>query len=234
MAGSQDQCQNRLLANMPMSVRGRLQPYLEPVQISFGEVLYEPRQALTYVYFPLTAVVSLLNIMEDGASSEVAVVGNDGLVGAVAVLGGKTLPVRALVQTAGSAYRIKRQNIAYEFGHDNNFQRKLLLYVQALMVQMIQTAGCNRHHTIAQQLCRWLLLSMDRLVGDELVITQELIANLLGVRREGITDAAGKLQKLGLIHYKRGRIHILDRGGLEKQACECYGIIKREYDRLLA
>ena len=197
-----------------------------------GEVLYESGSALAHVYFPTTSIVSLLYVMEDGASAEIAVVGHEGIVGVSLFMGGETTPSRAVVQSAGAGFRLKAQLIKDEF-KKAPVLHLLLRYTQALITQMAQTAVCNRHHTLDQQLCRWLLLSLDRLKGSELVMTQELISNLLGVRREGVTESALKLQKSGLIRYSRGRITVLDRPGLEKRSCECYAVVKKEYDRLL-
>jgi CRP-like cAMP-binding protein len=198
-----------------------------------GEVLYESGSQLSHVYFPTTCIVSLLYVMEDGASAEIAVVGNEGLVGVALFMGGETTPSRALVQSAGYGYRLKGQLLKQEFNRAGAVQHLLLRYTQALLTQMAQTAVCNRHHSVEQQLCRWLLLSLDRLRSNELTMTQELIANMLGVRREGVTGAAGHLQSRGLIHYNRGRIRVLDRPRLEAEACECYAVVKRECDRLL-
>jgi CRP-like cAMP-binding protein len=188
---------------------------------------------MNHVYFPLDCIVSLLCVMEDGASTEIAVVGNEGIVGVSLFMGGETTPSRAIVQSAGEAYRLKGQLLKHEFYRAGPMQRLLLRYTQALLTQMAQTAVCNRHHSVDQQLCRWLLLSLDRLSGNELIMTQELIANMLGVRREGVTESAGKLQRAGLIEYRRGRITVIDRRGLEARVCECYTVVKREYDRLL-
>jgi CRP-like cAMP-binding protein len=198
-----------------------------------GEVLYESGVTLSHVYFPTTAIVSLLYVMEDGASAEIAVVGNEGIVGISLFMGGESTPSRAVVQSAGQGFRLKAQVLKEEFNRAGPVLHLLLRYTQALITQMAQTAVCNRHHSLDQQLCRWLLLSLDRLQGDELVMTQELIANMLGVRREGVTEAALKLQSAGLIRYARGRITVLDRAGLEQRTCECYAVVKKEYDRLL-
>jgi CRP-like cAMP-binding protein len=198
-----------------------------------GQVLYEPGAQIRYVYFPTTSIVSLLCIMENGASAEIAVVGNEGIVGVSLFMGGETTPSRAVVQSAGDAYRLKGPLLKDEFYHAGLMQRLLLRYTQALLTQMAQTAVCNRHHSLEQQLSRWLLLSLDRLPSNELIMTQELIANMLGVRREGVTEAAGHIQKAGLIHYHRGHITVLDRAGLEARACECYAVVKKECDRLL-
>ncbi len=207
--------------------------HLEPVRLRLGEVLYESGGELRHVYFPTTAIVSLLYLMENGASAEIAVVGNEGLVGVALFMGGESMPNRAVVQSAGDAYRWNGRLLKEQFRHGGALQRLLLRYTQALLTQMAQTAVCNRHHSVDQQLCRWLLLSLDRLPTSELSMTQELIANMLGVRREGVTEAAGKLQKAGLIHYRRGHITVLDRPRLEQQACECYQVVKRESHRLL-
>ncbi len=198
-----------------------------------GDVLYEPGVQMHYVYFPTSSIVSLLYVMEDGASAEIAVVGNDGIVGVSLFMGGETTPSRAVVQSAGHAYRLTGQLLKSEFYRAGPMQRLLLRYTQALLTQMAQTAVCNRHHSLDQQLCRWLLLSLDRLPSNELIMTQELIANMLGVRREGVTEAAGNLQRAGLIEYRRGRITVLDRPGLEARSCECYAVVKNEFDRLL-
>ena len=206
---------------------------LELIEMPLGEVLYESGEKLNYVYFPTTSIVSLLYVMEDGASAEIAVVGNEGILGISLFMGGETTPSRAVVQSAGYGYRLKAQLLKDEFNLNGPTMHLLLKYTQALITQMSQTAVCNRHHSIDQQLCRWLLLSLDRLESNELTMTQELIANMLGVRREGVTEAAGKLQKLGLINYSRGHIKVLDRAGVEKKCCECYKVVKLEYDRLL-
>lgn len=198
-----------------------------------GHVLYESGAELQHVYFPTTSIVSLLYVTEDGHSAEIAIVGNEGIVGVALLLGGETTPSRALVQSAGQAYRLASTYLKEEFYRAGPLQRLLLRYTQSLITQMAQTAVCNRHHSIEQQLCRWLLLSLDRLTSSELVMTQDLIANMLGVRREGVTESAGKLQKLGLIKYSRGRIRVLDRPALERHACECYSVVKKESDRLL-
>lgn len=224
---------NHLLAALPENELERLSSHLEPVQLDLGGVIYESGGELQQVYFPTTAIVSLLYLMEDGASAEIAVVGNDGIVGIALFMGGESMPNRAVVQSAGHAYRLNGALLKQEFRRGDALQRLLLRYTQALLTQMAQTAVCNRHHTVDQQLCRWLLLSLDRLPTSELLMTQELIANMLGVRREGVTEAAGKLQKAGLIQYSRGHITVLDRPGLELQACECYQVVKRETDRLL-
>jgi len=224
---------NQLLASLPTVEWKRWSESLEAVEMPLGQVLYEPGVALNYVYFPLTSIVSLLYVMENGASAEIAVVGNEGIVGVSLFMGGESTPSRAVVQSAGAGCRLKAQVMKDEFNKAGPVLHLLLRYTQALITQMSQTAVCNRHHTLDQQLCRWLLLSLDRLEGDELVMTQELIANMLGVRREGVTEGALALQKLGLIKYARGHITVLDRPGLEKRTCECYAVVKREYDRLL-
>ena len=225
--------QNQLLAAVPDAELERWLPYLEPVDLPLGKVLYESGTRLSYVYFPTTAIVSLLYLMEDGASAEIAVVGFEGLVGISLFMGGESTTSRAVVQSAGSGLRLSSQQMMLEFNRAGPVLHLLLRYTQALISQMTQTAVCNRHHSLDQQLCRWLLLSLDRLRGNELVMTQELIANMLGVRREGVTMAAGSLQDDGLIEYQRGRIRVLDRTGLEKRTCECYAVVKQEYDRLL-
>ncbi len=223
---------NHLLAALPAAEWARWQPQLEAVELPLGQVLCEPGQHLNHVYFPTNAIVSLLYVLENGATAEIAVVGNEGLVGISLFMGGESTPSRAVVQSAGRGYRLSARVLKEEF--DQAAVLHLLLrYTQALITQMSQTAVCNRHHSLDQQLCRWLLLSMDRLHGSELRMTQELIANMLGVRREGVTEAAIKLQKAGLIEYARGRIEVLDRAGLEQRSCECYAVVKKEYDRLL-
>ena len=224
---------NHLLAALPDLEWKRWSLSLERVQLPLGEVLYEPGITLDYVYFPLTAIVSLLYVMENGSSAEIAVVGKEGIVGISLFMGGESTPSRAVVQSAGEGFRLRAQLMKDEFDLAGSVLHLLLRYTQALITQMSQTAVCNRHHSLDQQLCRWLLLSLDRLHGDELVMTQELIANMLGVRREGVTEGALKLQKAGLIQYARGRITVLDRRGLEARTCECYAVVKREYDRLL-
>ncbi|HEX8151329.1 MAG TPA: Crp/Fnr family transcriptional regulator [Pyrinomonadaceae bacterium] len=225
---------NRLLARLPPDEMERLVPHLGGVSFALGEVIYESGGRQSYIYFPTTSIISLLYLMQNGSSAEMGVAGNDGLVGVALFMGGDSVPNRAVVQSAGAAFRMKTKVLQGEFARGGTFQRLLLRYTQALMTQMSQTAVCNRLHTIEQQLCRWLLLSHDRLSTDELVMTQELIANMLGVRREGVTHAAGRLQESGLISYVRGRITILDRRGLEAAVCECYKVVKDEYDRLLA
>lgn len=226
-------CQNQLLCAMPAEVYELLIPHLEPIDMKLGEVIYEPGGELCHVYFPTNCIVSLLYVMENGSSAEIAVVGNDGIVGVAVFMGGGTMPNRAVVQSAGQAYRLRGQLLMQAFNQHGALHHLLLRYTQALITQMAQTAVCNRHHSIDQQLCRWLLLSLDRLPTHELTMTQELIANMLGVRREGVTEAAGKLQDAGLIHYSRGRILVLDRQGLEARVCECYQVVKIESDRLL-
>ena len=233
MPDPHDPRQNHLLAALPADEYARLLPNLEWVSMPLGEVLSEPGIQMRHVYFPTTAIVSLLYVMEDGASAEIAVVGNDGVVGVSLFMGGETTTSRAVVQSAGHAYQLKGQLLKDAFLHAGPMQRLLLRYTQALITQMAQTAVCNRHHSVDQQLCRWLLLSLDRLPSNELVMTQELIANMLGVRREGVTEAAGELQRAGLIHYNRGHIAVVDRPGLEARVCECYSVVKRESDRLL-
>jgi CRP-like cAMP-binding protein len=230
---SHDPCQNGLLRALPATDRERLTKELELIAMPLGDVLYESGSHMRHVYFPTTSIVSLLYVMEDGASAEIAIVGNEGMVGVALFMGGETTPSRAVVQSAGHAYRLKGQFIKDEFTKAASLQHLLLRYTQALLTQMAQTAVCNRHHSVDQQLCRWLLLSLDRLPTNKLSMTQELIANMLGVRREGVTEAAGKLQDKGLIHYSRGQITVLDRPRLEGQACECYEVVKKEFDRLL-
>jgi CRP-like cAMP-binding protein len=224
---------NFLLAALPDPEWERWQPLLERIEMPLGQVLYESGATLTHVYFPTTAIVSLLYVMENGASAEIAVVGNEGLVGISLFMGGESTPSRAVVQSAGQGFRLQAQLMKDEFNRAGPVLHLLLRYTQALITQMAQTAVCNRHHSLDQQLCRWLLLSLDRLQSNELVMTQELIANMLGVRREGVTEAAVRLQEAGLIRYARGHIRVLDRPGLEKRTCECYAVVKREYDRLL-
>jgi CRP-like cAMP-binding protein len=225
--------QNRLLAALSPAERERLYPHLEAIPMPLGRVLYESGDTLLHVYFPLDSIISLLYVMENGASAEISVVGNEGLVGVALFMGGETTPSRAIVQSAGHAYRLAGPRLKDEFHRHGELQLLLLRYTQALITQMAQTAVCNRHHSVDQQLCRWLLLSLDRLPSNQLAMTQELIANMLGVRREGVTDAAGKLQKLGVIQYHRGHIIVLDRPKLEELCCECYAVVKRETDRLL-
>ncbi|MDQ2736756.1 MAG: Crp/Fnr family transcriptional regulator [Pseudomonadota bacterium] len=232
MTSTADPKQNHLLAALPVDEWRRWQPQLEHVEMPLGQVLYESGGTMSHVYFPITAIVSLLYVMENGASAEIAVVGNEGLVGISLFMGGGSTPSRAVVQSAGQGFRLTSKVIKEEFNRAPVLHL-LLRYTQALITQMAQTAVCNRHHSLDQQLCRWLLLSLDRLQGNELVMTQELISNMLGVRREGVTEGALKLQEAGLIRYARGRITVLDRPGLEKRTCECYRVVKTEYDRLL-
>jgi CRP-like cAMP-binding protein len=225
--------QNHLLAALPAEVKERIFPHLELVPLPLGHVLYESGDAMRYVYFPTDSIVSLLYVMENGASAEISVVGNEGIVGVSLFMGGESTPSRALVQSGGSAYRLLSQRLKDEFNRHSGLLLLLLRYTQSLITQMAQTAVCNRHHTVNQQLCRWLLLSLDRLSTNRLTMTQEMIANMLGVRREGVTEAAGKLQKLGVIEYVRGEITVLNRPKLEQLCCECYAVVKRETDRLL-
>lgn len=225
--------QNHLLDALPASDFERLASHLELIPMGLGDVLYEPGVKLRYVYFPTTSIVSMLYVMEDGASAEIAIVGNEGILGISLFMGGDTTPSRAVVQSAGHGFRLKAELIRNEFGRFGPTMQLLLRYTQALITQMAQTAVCNRHHSIDQQLCRWLLLSLDRLASNELAMTQELIANMLGVRREGVTEAAGTLQHAGLIRYRRGTITVVDRPGLEARSCECYQVVKTEFDRLL-
>ena len=224
--------QNHLLAALSPVERERLYPYLRLVKMPLGKALYEPGDTLRHVLFPVDCIVSLLYVLESGASAEISVVGNEGLIGVALFMGGETTPSRAIVQSAGHAYRLDGQRLKDEFHRSGGLQLLLLRYTQSLITQMAQTAVCNRHHSVDQQLCRWLLLSLDRLASNELVMTQELIANMLGVRREGVTDAAGKLQRLGVIRYSRGHITVLDRPQLEQLCCECYSVVKRESDRI--
>lgn len=225
--------QNHILAALPAADLARLSVGVEPSRMPLGRVLYESGDKMPHMYFPTTSIVSLLYVMENGASAEIAIVGNEGVVGVSLFMGGETTPSRALVQSAGQAFRVPSKVLKEEFRRGGPLQHVLLRYTQALITQMSQTAVCNRHHSVEQQLCRWLLMSLDRLATNELTMTQKLIANMLGVRREGVTESAGKLQKLGLIRYHRGRITVLDRAGVEKQACECYQVVKREFKRLL-
>jgi CRP-like cAMP-binding protein len=224
---------NHLLAALPEEDFERLQPHMKPVFLSLGEALYESGATLRRVYFPIDSIVSLLYVMADGGSAEIAVVGNDGMVGVSLFMGGDSTPSRAVVQSAGHAYCLDKELLMAEFVRGDTMQHLLLRYTQALLTQMAQTAVCNRHHSLDQQLCRWLLLSLDRLPSNELIMTQDLIANMLGVRREGVNEAAGKLQRAGLIQYSRGHIAVLDRPGIEARTCECYAVVKRESDRLL-
>jgi CRP-like cAMP-binding protein len=226
--------ENHILDALPAEERERLFPYLTLTEMPLGMALYEPGDTLRHVYFPTDSIVSLLYVMKDGASAEIAVVGNEGAIGVALFMGGETTPSRAIVQSSGLAYRLTGQRLKDEFNRHGNLLHVLLRYTQSLIAQMSQTAACNRHHSLDQQLCRWLLLSLDRLPSNKLNMTQELIANMLGVRREGVTTAAGKLQQLGVIKYRRGHITVLDRPKLEKLACECYAVVKKETDRLLS
>jgi CRP-like cAMP-binding protein len=228
-----DKSSNHLLAALPTAEWQRWQSQLELVDLRLGQVLYESGGKMSYVYFPIDAIVSLLTVLEDGDSAEIAVVGNEGIVGVSLFMGGETTPSRAVVQSAGQSVRLSAHVLKKEFSISPAVMHLLLRYTQALITQMTQTAACNRHHSLDEQLCRWLLLSLDRLHGTHLVMTQELIANMLGVRREGVTEAAGRLQRAGLISYTRGKINVLDRAGLEQRSCECYAVVKKEYDRLL-
>ncbi len=225
--------ENHLIAALPDEEANRLIAHLELVELSLGEVIYESGDAMKYVYFPTDSIISLLYVMENGASAEISVVGNEGIVGVAVFMGGESTPSRAVVQSAGHAYRLPGQRLKDEFQRHGPMLLLMLRYTQALITQMAQTAVCNRHHSIDQQLCRWLLLSLDRLPDNQLTMTQELIANMLGVRREGVTEAAGKLQKLGVIEYARGHITVVDRPRLEQLSCECYAVVKKECDRLL-
>jgi CRP-like cAMP-binding protein len=233
MPGPQTQKQNHLLAALSADEYARLLPHLEFIKMPLAWVLYESGSRMSYVYFPTTSIVSLLYVMETGASAEIAITGNEGLVGVSLFMGGESTPSRAVVQSAGSGYRLKASILKREFALFGQFAHLALRYTQALITQMAQTAVCNRHHTVQQQLARWLLLSLDRLPDNKLAMTQELIADMLGVRREGVTEGALKLQQSGLIRYTRGHITVLDRTGLEKRSCECYMVVKKEYDRLL-
>ena len=225
--------QNHILEALPAAERERLFPHLTLIALPLGSVLYEAGDSQRYIYFPVDSIVSLLYVLKDGASAEIAVVGNEGAIGVALFMGGETTTNRAIVQSAGCAYRLTRRRLKQEFQRHGEMLHVLLRYTQALITQMAQTAVCNRHHSVDQQLCRWLLLSLDRLASNKLTMTQELIANMLGVRREGVTDAAGKLQKLGVIQYSRGKITVLNRSRLEALCCECYDVVKRETDRLL-
>ncbi len=225
--------QNHLLAALPADAQDRIFPYLKRIPLPLGKVLYESGGTLRQVYFPTDAIVSLLYVMENGSSAEISVVGNEGLIGTAVFMGGESTPSRAIVQSAGSAFGLPSQQLRNEFNNHGEMRTLMLRYTQALITQMAQTAVCNRHHSIDQQLCRWLLLSLDRLPSNRLNMTQELIANMLGVRREGVTEAAGKLQKLGVIEYHRGHIKVIDRPQLETLCCECYAVVKAETDRLL-
>ena len=224
---------NRLLAALPAEVHERLKPHLQLVPLKLGAAVYEAGGTLSYVYFPTSAIISLLYIMKDGASAEIAGVGNEGIVGIALFMGGETTPSRAVVQSPGHAFRLSSKILKREFERGGALQHLLLRYTQALITQMSQTAVCNRHHSVVQQLCRWLLLTADRLPGPEIRMTQQLIANVLGVRREGVTEAAGILQAAGMIRYSRGRITILDRAKIERRVCECYAVVKKEFERLL-
>ena len=224
---------NLLLAALPGADLDLLRPHLDPVALPLGWALYESGDRLTHVFFPTDGIVSLLYVMENGASAEIAVTGHEGMVGVSLFMGGESTPSRAIVQSAGYAYRLGSEILKREFERGGRLQQLLLRFTQALITQMAQTAVCNRHHAVEQQLCRWLLLSLDRLSSNEVHMTQELIANMLGVRREGVSEAAGRLQEAGLIRYQRGQIAVLDRPGLEKRVCECYAVVKRECDRLL-
>ena len=233
MGNLRDPNQNHLLAALPTAEFERIAPHLELVAMPLGHVLYESSGQLAHVYFPTTAIVSMHYVLENGASSEIAGVGNEGVLGVSLFMGGDTTPSRAIVQTAGHGYQLKTRVLMAEFELGGLLQHLLLRYTQALITQISQTAVCNRHHAVEQQLCRWLLLTLDRLPSNELAMTQELIASMLGVRREGITEAAGHLQKAGCIHYRRGHISVLDRSALEVRVCECYAVVKKEHDRLL-
>jgi CRP-like cAMP-binding protein len=234
MVVADDPRRNRLLAALPDAEWERVLPHLEGVEMPLGKVLYESGDRLAHVYFPTDSIVSLLYVMENGSSAEIAVVGYEGIVGISLFMGGNSTPSRAVVQSAGRGFRLKANLLMEEFDRAGPVLHLLLRYTQALITQMAQTAVCNRHHSLDQQLCRWLLLSLDRLQSNELVMTQELIANMLGVRREGVTEAAGNLHHAGLINYQRGHITVLDRAGLERRTCECYAVVKKEYERLLA
>lgn len=233
MKFAMDPLDNGLLASLPLHEWQRWQPFLKPIDLPLGKVLYESGAPQEHVYFPTNAIVSLLYVLENGASAEIAVVGKEGIVGISLFMGGGSTPSRAVVQSAGKGYQVSSEFMKSEFDRSMPVMHLMLRYTQALITQMAQTAVCNRHHTVDQQLCRWLLLSLDRLNGKDLVMTQELIANMLGVRRAGVTDAALKLQRAGLISYARGRISVLNRTGLEERTCECYAVVKKEYDRLL-
>ena len=228
-----DRNQNHLLAAIPAAEWKRLSRHLEPVDLSLAQVLYESGTTMTDMYFPTTAIISLLYVMENGSSAEIAVVGNEGLLGVSLFMGGESTPSRAVVQSAGQGFKIDAQIMKDAFNKGGPVMHLLLRYTQALITQMAQTAVCNRHHSLDQQLCRWLLLSLDRLQGADLLMTQELISNMLGVRREGVTEAAMQLQAAGIIRYTRGKISVLDRPALERRTCECYAVVKKEYDRLL-
>jgi CRP-like cAMP-binding protein len=227
-----DPRENHILDALPAEERDRLFPHMQLIEMSLGMSVYESGDVQRYIYFPTDSIVSLLYVLKNGASAEIAVVGNEGAIGVALFMGGETTPSRAIVQSAGSAYRLSRRGLKEEFDRHGQMLHLLLRYTQSLITQMAQTAVCNRHHSVDQQLCRWLLLSLDRLSGMRLDMTQELIANMLGVRREGVTAAAGKLQALGVIKYARGRITVIDRPKLEELSCECYGVVKQETDRL--
>jgi len=231
---SPDPRANRLLASLPEADYQMLAAQLDSVPMPLGMAVYESGGAQGYVYFPIDSIVSLLYVLENGASTEIAVTGKEGLVGISLFMGGETTPSRAVVQSAGHGYRVRGATLRQLFESSGEVQHLLLRFTQALITQMTQTAVCNRHHAVEQQLCRWLLLMLDRLSSSEVLMTQELIANMLGVRREGVTEAAGRLQGEGLIEYRRGHIKVLDRGRLEERVCECYAVVKREYDRLLS
>ncbi len=233
MDDSPSALENHLISALPETVQQRIVPHLQKITMKLGDVLYESGDTMRFVYFPIDSIISLLYVMEDGRSAEISVVGNEGLVGISLFMGGESTPSRAIVQSAGTAYKLSGARLKDEFNRHADFQLLLLRYTQALITQMAQTAVCNRHHSIDQQLCRWLLLSMDRLPTNRLTMTQELIANMLGVRREGVTEAAGKLQDLGIIEYHRGQITVLERPRLEGLCCECYSVVKKETDRLL-
>jgi CRP-like cAMP-binding protein len=233
MPDSCDPRQNRLLAALTPAECERIYPYLKLTPMRLGKVLYEPGARFSHVYFPVDSIVSLSYVLADGASAEISVVGNEGVIGVAFFMGGETTPSRAVVQSAGYAYRLIGRRLKEEFHRNGHLQLLLLRYTQALITQMAQTAVCNRHHHVQQQLCRWLLISLDRLNSNQLIMTQELIADMLGVRREGVNEAAGKLQDLGVIRYQRGRITVLDRGMLEQLCCECYAVVKKETDRLM-
>ncbi|MES2756988.1 MAG: Crp/Fnr family transcriptional regulator [Pseudomonadota bacterium] len=234
MSSKHDPNQNHLMAALLDAEFDRLSPHLELIPMKLGDVLYESGDKVQYVHFPTTAIISLHYLLENGGSSEIAGVGNEGVLGISAFMGGDSTPSRAVVQTGGFGYRLPAHILMEEFNRTGQVMRLLLRYTQALLTQMSQTAVCNRHHTVEQQLCRWLLLTLDRLGSNELTMTQELIANMLGVRREGVTEAAGRLQGYGYISYRRGHITVLDRKGLEQDVCECYGVVKKEFARLLS
>ncbi len=234
MSSAQDPNQNHLLSAVLDAEYTRLAPHLESIPMLLGDVLYESGDKLRHVYFPTTSIISLHYVLEDGASSEIAGVGNEGMVGISLFMGGNSTPSRAVVQTGGHGYRLKSHILMEEFNRAGTVMRLLLRYTQALITQMSQTAVCNRHHSVEQQLCRWLLLTLDRMPTNELTMTQELIANMLGVRREGVTEAAGRLQESGYIRYRRGHITVLDRTGLESTVCECYAVVRKEFTRLMS